>query len=532
MNHPLALVLTLLLGHVLGQAASEPACTTLASQAATLIPGYPADIYSARIYPSGTTFDEGNGPPDYAAPVPDLPEFCRFGAFFNTSDHSQVKFEVWLPTTTWNGRFAFVGNGGFAGGVNYPSMGGAITNYGFAVASTNAGHNGTQLDGTFALNNPETQIDFGWRAVHLSTLFAKNVLRAFYSESAGDFRSYWIGCSSGGKQGLKEVQMFPDDYDGVLFGSPAWWWSHLNGYLIEVNLLNAPDGEGHMSAADWDVVHPAIMQQCDGLDGVEDGIIANPGVCSIDWDAIPGITPAQRAVAAGVYANWVSSQDGSLLFPGFSPGAEFGFQFILGAPFPPSPDYFKYQVLNLTSVEAGKDVVFNTSFLEKLVGIADATDPGQTIAGDFDISPFLNRGGKLLGYVGSADELIPYGSSLYFHQQVLQTLGHDPVDQFRLFTVPGMGHCGGGAKSPNNLGADPGVSGQVDKALLDAGHNAILALIRWTENGTAPNQIIGTSYEGGGATGEVDFQRPLCPYPKFPQYIGGDASSASSFVCL
>ncbi|KZV85851.1 tannase-domain-containing protein [Exidia glandulosa HHB12029] len=495
---------------------SAAACTALANQLSTLIPGYTTTLIAAKIYPKGSTFNEGTF--DYATPVTNLAEFCRFGAFFNTSAKSQVKFEVWMPTTTWNGRFAFVGNGIAAGGVNYPSMGGALTNYGFAVASTNTGHEGSGLDGTFALNNPDSQIDFGYRAVHLSTLFSKNVVRAFYSATA--FKSYWLGCSSGGKQGLKEVQTYPDDYDGVLAGSPAWWWSHLTAWTLMGGILNPLGKTGALSATDWQTVHTGIMAQCDALDGLSDGIITNPALCVVDWSKI-NLSAAQRTTAASLYANW-TSVDGKLLFPGYAPGAEEGgLAGTTGFVFPFTQDYFKYQVLNYTSVAAAASVTFNETFLEHLMKTADSTNPGNITADNFDIAPFITKGGKLLQYVGTQDPLIPYGSSVYYHEMVAKTLGTRPLDAYRMFAVPGMGHCAGGNKAPSDFGGDPGASG-TKPANFDAQHNAILALIQWVENGTAPDQIIGS---GSG------FSRPLCPYPKFAKYVSGDQNNASSFTC-
>ncbi|QRW22245.1 feruloyl esterase B [Rhizoctonia solani] len=180
-----------------GASAKPLDCTALFKDSQALIKGLKP--YASEVHPANVTFVPV-GDIAYPQPVPDLPEFCRFGAEYNTSTTSKFRFEVWLPDPElWNGRFAFIGNGGDAGGVNYADMAIPMTKYGFAVASTNTGHNGTSGDGTFAISNPESQIDFGHRAVHLSTVFAKTVAKSYYGKSSK--YNYWIGCSSGGKQG-------------------------------------------------------------------------------------------------------------------------------------------------------------------------------------------------------------------------------------------------------------------------------------------------------------------------------------------
>jgi feruloyl esterase len=208
-----------------------------------------------------------------------------------------------------------------AGAVNYPHMGGAVSNYGFATASTNTGHESSGTIGTWAANNTETQIDFGYRAVHLSTIFSKNILEAFYGIPARTYRSYWIGCSAGGKQGLKEIQSYPEDYDGALVGCPAWHWSHLMAWSIMGSILN-PLGPGYMSVDDWSQLRSSVISQCDALDGVTDGIVSNPTLCHIDWQKT-GLSSAQQEQAKGFYRKPNDSWE-ELVFPEFSFGSEEG----------------------------------------------------------------------------------------------------------------------------------------------------------------------------------------------------------------
>lgn len=503
-------------------------CADLRNRAADLIPGYPAQIYAANWYPNNSTFSTPEAIPEYSQPVPNLPEFCRFGAYFNTTSKTRVQFEVWLPINNWNNRFAFIGNGGDAGGVNYPNMGVPLAKYGLAVASTDTGHRGSGFDGTFAINNPETQIDFGHRAVHLSTIFAKNVVQAFYGKGAQ--KSYWLGCSSGGKQGLREITLYPEDYDGVLAGAPADWWSHLNAFVIEYNLRNQVGIAGHIDSSTWLTIHDQILSQCDALDGLKDNIITNPAICKPDFTKM-GLSSQQAAVAASIYQNY-TAPDGTLLFPTYSPGAEYaGPGFVTGSSLSISTDYFKYQVLNLTEIS---NRTFTSADLLKLLPKADATNPGLITVDDYNITAFIKRGGKLITYVGLADPLIPAQSTIYHHEKVRQTLGMDPRDSFRLFTVPGLGHCGGGI-APSDFGAayqDPStLSLPASPVPFDAKHNMILALINWTENGHAPDLVIGTKFNNDNQTQGIEFQRPLCPYPLMAKYNGGDANSANGFSC-
>ncbi|KAF8741886.1 tannase family, partial [Rhizoctonia solani] len=182
-------------------------------------------------YPAGTNFtsDEGS--------VPNLAEFCQFTAQYNTLSSSSLQFEVWMPMVeNWNGRFAHVGNGVDSGSISYSYMGVPLTKYGFAVASTNAGHNGwetkTGLDGTFAMNDPETQFDFGYCAVHLRTIFSKIIVGEYYQQNTSC--NYWLGCSAG----MRAVQGFPEDFDGALTGAPAQFLSRQNGWDIHTGELN------------------------------------------------------------------------------------------------------------------------------------------------------------------------------------------------------------------------------------------------------------------------------------------------------
>src|SRR4030095_1134685 len=166
-----------------------------------------------------------------ASEIPDLPAFCRVAATLAPSPDSSIKIEVWLPLGSWNGKFMAVGNGGSSGAVPLFAMG-PMLKRGYAVAATDTGHQSNGADASWALGHPEKQIDFGYRAVHEMTLRAKQIVSAFYTTSPRF--AYWNGCSSGGKQGIKEAQQFPEDYDGIVAGAPANYWTHLMAQIVSV----------------------------------------------------------------------------------------------------------------------------------------------------------------------------------------------------------------------------------------------------------------------------------------------------------
>ncbi|KAF8602378.1 tannase and feruloyl esterase [Ceratobasidium sp. AG-I] len=518
-------------------------CSALLDASTALILGL--NPYVAAIHPANVTFSTPDASPSYPQPVPDLPEFCRFGAEFNTSKISKVRFEIWLPKLDhWNGRFAFVGNGGDAGGVNYPDMGIPLSKYGFAVASTDNGHNGTDADGSFAISNPETQIDFGHRAVHLSTKYAKAITGLYYGKDPE--YSYWIGCSAGGRQGVNSAQMYPADFDGIVAGAPGQWSPHNNGFAIHVNLLNANNTTpgAVIPTSFFTALNQEVISQCDLLDGVADGVITNPRLCKPDLSRVACGSPnssvyvnagnclsgPQLVTLKAIYTNWTSNS-GEFLFPTFDPGSEFGWSAsISGIPYRASADYFSYQVLNRTSIS---ELQVNETELQRLVAIGDTTDPGQNSAINPNLDPFFKRGGKLLQFHGLADPLIPSGSSTWYYEYVRSYFGNvDLDDKYRLFMIPGVSHCSGGP------GADAfGGSGQRSESQGGRGqsltfntqHDMILATMKWVERGVAPKSMTSAKYVGRNRTMGAAFTRLLCPYPQEGVYKGGNVDSASSY---
>ncbi|GAA5986678.1 hypothetical protein JCM11641_001360 [Rhodosporidiobolus odoratus] len=535
------LLLALASGASAAAVAKDP-CADLWEKAPKLLTSL--EVYHASNYPAGTNFtDPEYQSVAYPAAVPDLPAFCRFGAWIHTSNRTKVQFEVWLPeASTWSGRFAMVGNGGDAGGVNFPDMAIPLSKYNFAVASTDTGHHGSSGNGTFAAGNPESQIDSGHRAVHLTTVYSKAIVKAYYGEEQK--KSYWLGCSSGGKQGLKEVQAYPEDYDGTIAGAAAQYWQRLNAQTYRINaIVDSPTSAGYLNSSDYATIGTLVLSQCDALDGLEDGIITDPAKCHPDLNPIlcstsgsnatSCISDAQALTMQRIWADY-SYLNGTFLAPGFTYGAEASPSFsVTGSPYGPGPDYFNYQVLNNTDTSIPFNVTDEADF-EALVDEAIFTDPGQTFAADPNIQPYLSRG-KLITYVGLADYLIPTGFSELYWRQVQAALGYkDLSDSYRFFTVPGMGHCQQGPGAWNFGGPQQrqlSLTGRGQSSTFDAKHDMVLALIDWVENGNAPDVLIGAKYVGDDKRNGTAFERKLCPYPQQGVYVGGDANSADSFEC-
>jgi len=435
----------------------------------------------------------------------DLPQFCRVAATLTPSSDSDIKVEVWLPASGWNGKFQAVGNGGWAGVISYAAMADALR-AGYATASTDTGHVGGR--GTFALDHPEKLIDFSWRSEHEMTVKAKALIQAFYS--AAPTRSYWNGCSTGGRQGLKEAQMFPNDYDGIIAGAPA------NRTAISLWIAHAvlKDPASYIPPAKYAVIHQAALTACDAADGLKDGLIDDPAMCRFDptvllckgADGPACLTDAQVAAAKKIYAPATNPRTGAELFSSLVPGTELGWGIQAQGPEPAANIYDQYRYVvfkdaswDWKTFDFDKDVVRGDR-PENL--IMNATNP--------DMKAFFARGGKLLLYHGWSDPQVPTLNTIKYYNSVVKNLGgaDKAADQVRLFLAPGMGHCGGGE--------GPSVFDKVGP------------LERWVEQGKAPDNLPASHVTDG----KVDRTRPLCRYPEVARYKGtGSMDEAMNFEC-
>ncbi|MBY0374553.1 MAG: tannase/feruloyl esterase family alpha/beta hydrolase, partial [Bryobacteraceae bacterium] len=254
----------------------------------------------------------------------DLPPFCRVAGRIRPTADSDIRFEVWLPLKGWNGKFQGVGNGGYAGSLSLPGLAGAIRQ-GYASATTDTGHQGG--DAKWALEHPEKVIDFGWRAIHEMTVAGKAITKAFYGEAPK--RSYFNSCSNGGRQALMEAQRFPEDYDGIIAGAPANYWTRLIVMGMSSMKATLARPETYISAKKLKAIQGAAVEACDARDGVRDGVIEQPDRCQPDYGRLlcPGaendncLTAPQLEALKVIYAGPRDSK-GARVFPGVSPGGE------------------------------------------------------------------------------------------------------------------------------------------------------------------------------------------------------------------
>jgi len=419
---------------------------------------------------------------------------------------------------------------------------------GYATAGTDDGHAGGPW-AEWAIGHPEKLVDFGYRAVHQTSVQSRAIVAAFYKRDPS--KSYFLGCSDGGREALMEAQRFPDDFNGIIAGAPANNWTGL--MTMALTIERALD-TATLPASKLPAIQAAALSACDNLDSVKDGIIEDPRACTFDPGSLTCkgaetdqcLTAPQVITLRKIYEGPRHPRTGLQIAPGFVPGTEA----VAGGwvpwilPPPPGP-----QAQSPTSLIAG----FGNSFY----GQAVAEDPKWdfrkwNVESDFafavektggilnsmspDLRSFRAVGGKLLQYHGWGDAAIPGTSSIDYYERVRTFLAKYPdgrntapaaMDQFyRLFMVPGMGHCAGGI-GPNTFG---NVGRTSANPTADPDRDILAALERWVERNVAPDRIIGTGTQGADASKPMT--RPLCPYPQIARYKGsGDPYIADSFTC-
>ena len=449
-------------------------------------------------------------PPNYAG----LPAFCRVAGSIRPSPESDIRFELWLPESGWNGKFLQTGNGGAAGAIVYASLVEPLRR-GYAVANTDTGHQGGGADFSWAAGQLQKLIDYQYRAVHELTVAGKALTAARYARAPE--KSYWNGCSTGGRQGLMEAQRFPQDYDGIIAGAPASNWHPLMALslLIQNNL-----GPGRLGVDQLAVLKEAAIAACDARDGVTDRVITDPEKCDFDPASLecrgsengPCLAPDEIAAAMRIYAG-VVDRNGQVLMPGTGPGGEPQWAWFQPGVFDIGANYFRHVVVN----DPGWDPA--TFDADTDLAPADRVDGGATAAMDPDLAAFIARGGKLITWHGTTDGLIPYRNSVNYHQSVLSRLGEREVgDAVKFYLIPGMDHCWGGE------GAF-----EVDW---------LTVLEDWVERGEKPGAVAAAHPEllyGPPGTPPIPsqpFTRLICPWPQMSTYREGDLAAAASFACV
>jgi feruloyl esterase len=466
-----------------------------------------------------------------------VPEHCDVKGTTRPSSDSEIKFEIWLPPTGWNGKYMQIGNGGWAGVITVNVFAEPLRR-GFAVAGTDDGH--SQRDASWAIGHPEKLVDFGYRAVHETSVQAKAIIRAFYGKELA--RNYFVGCSDGGREALMEAQRYADDFDGIVAGAPANYWSHLVTGGLWDERAELDDPKSAIPAAKLPAIQQAVREQCDALDGVKDGLIEDPRACHLQPDVLlckgadnnQCLTAPQITALRKIYDGPKNPRTGAQIFPGYSPGveAEAGTWISWLIPGEREPQSFTFAntyygqavfedpKFDFHKLDFDKDVAYGD---EKVGAILNSNRP--------DLRAFRDRGGKLLQYHGWGDPAIPALSSIEYYDRVDAFLSKAPDDRsasratrdfYRLFMVPGMGHCGGGI-GPNLFGNRPG-------GPVDPDHDIVTALDRWVEQGIAPEKLIGTGKSVLDPSKPLT--RPLCVYPAVAKYDGkGDPNNAASFSC-
>jgi feruloyl esterase len=507
----LAAMISTAVHHARAQAATP--CAALASTALS-----DARVESAEVNATGTVAG-GRG-----AVLTGVPDFCRVRGLAAPSPRSRIHFEAWLPLTGWNGRIQMIGNGGYSSAINNKELA-ALVRKGTAAVATDTGHQGGKLD--FGFGNDDAIADWGHRAVHESIVSAKVLATRFYGRAPR--YSYFTGCSTGGHQALMEAQRYPADFDGILAGDPGNNRTNLNfGFLWQFLANHEPGDNSHpiVTAPDLVLVNRAAMKQCDALDGVSDGVIADPRQCKLALAQLrctagktsDCINDRQIRALEQMYAGARRRDTGAVIYPGWPVGSEApdgagGWQAYWANPARPQEpqrvDYFRHWVFN--------DPAWNWWSFDWAGGVDRARTRMAPLvdAVATDLSAFEGRGGKIILYQGWADPVVSATDTIaYYERMAAATPGAASFSA--LFVVPGMGHCSGGP------GATDFSSG------ADASSNIALALQDWVEQGVKPNRILARQSRQAAKP----FSRPLCAWPQLAHYNGsGDPADAASFIC-
>lgn len=579
-NSGLVVASTLLILGLQVHSARASSCTDLESTlsvqldngAIAVAPATVQDITSGSYTPAGTT-----------APITGLPPFCRVALDISSTgdpNESQILIEVWMPESGWNGRYLGTGNGGFAGTISTAALAGGLLE-GYAVANTDMGTgvlykcNSLYCGGRTGFGglpaglygHPDAIKDFGYRATHLMTVVAKQIVAAYYGKP--HHHAYFAGCSTGGQQSLMEAQRFPRDYDGILAGAPAFNRTHLHmsgswGYAwthaSTSSLLTVPA---------LALINKTVIETCGGHDGGlgSDGFLTQPAACPFDTKSLqcagastdvpctdPGaascscLAPAQASAMDAIWNGPIDDR-GRQLQPGFLRGSETPVPLTQANPYgnlglvwaesgtEPPFDGLIFWALgpNWTWEEFFTDASNPIAMLSKEIRTIDTTPVSDTTfsqalnATSTDLSAFRENGSKLILYQGWADPLIPGVAAINYWEGLRHTNDDDLSNYARLFMAPGMWHCSGGPGA-NVFGGQDQVAPPKPG---DPSDDVLAALTNWVENGMAPTQITATKFVNDVPARGIAFQRPLCLYPKHAEYDGsGDPNNPASFNCV
>jgi feruloyl esterase len=518
----------------LGAGAAAPGAVGMAVSAPALAAALTGPVAPRLVCAALAQPEPGGGVPDFGATpgaptrlssasvvaaTASTPELCDVKGYVS----AQVQFELKLPTKTWQGRYLQNGCGGFCGAIGATGFPSCDLQPGgdFAVSATNDGHAAAGFDALWAATDEQERVDFGTRAVHVVAVASRAIIQAFYGTAPQ--RSYFNGCSDGGREALMEAQRFPADFDGIVAGAPANIWAPLNGeFQAWLGRINADSqGQPILTPSKLPALHAAALASCDGADGLIDGQIDDPRACRFDpasiqcaagTDQPTCLTPAQVDVARKAYSGPVDAQ-GRHLYPGGEPvGSELawaGWFVTTGAPgvgLLIGDNYLKYSAFPIgqrtSSVQDWRFTVDGFNQLRTEGRVFNSTNA--------DLSAFRRRGGKLILWHGWADQAIPPTGTPAYYDAVQDRMGGlQSVEEFaRLFMFPSTYHCGGGF-GPNQF-------------------DLINPITHWVERGEAPARIVATQTD---ASGKAVRTRPVFAYPEQAKYVGsGSIDDAANFV--
>lgn len=446
-----------------------------------------------------------------------LPPFRRIALFSHPVPESNIGIEVWLPAENWNGRFLGTGNGGGAGRINYWALANGLRR-GFAVANTDLG---TSPAAHLVYEYPERWKDFGHRATHEMTVIAKQLIREYYGKAP--VYSYFQGCSTGGQQAMSEAQRYPEDYDGILAGAPANNRTHLHTMFLWCHALCNEDPELLFTMEQLQKITETVVRRNVGKDGgaPTDHFLTDPRMATVDVNEFrPFLSAKQIEILAKILDGPTNPNTGERIYCPYPLGSEDK---------PLGQEYFQKE----SEVEGtlypfiwafGKDFDFRKFDFDRDMAKVDAMLAPILNANDPDLTPLKNRNGKIIMYTGTCDAIVPFQDAINYYERVVDKVGslEDTQDFFRYFIIPGMNHCGGGPGS-NDIGQSCPSSSNPD-----CQQDVLTLLMNWVEKNEVPEQMIATRYKDG-SDGVIEMQRPVYPYPDFPEYVQGDPAAPQNY---